>query len=299
MEFDRQPSALHYMLLAFWPSPGLRQDAPFPVLAARWRKYRTDQLDLDDFCRLSGTRPGESLPLLFPHVIGFRLQMALLTHPAFPVPIWRVLQIRNHLLQHRAIERNAALEFEASVAGHRVLAKGLEVDLHCCVRESDAVAWESVNTFYVRGGIGSGGSTSPLATAPAVDGEEIARWRESAGGALRFGTLTGDYNGIHLWDPYARLFGFKRAFLHPQRVLAQCLARLPAQPDIPQRFDAWLKGPVYYGSEVSLRMRTSAGDLSFELSTSDDERPAIIGHLSRETAIRAPFLPAAQRASGA
>jgi hypothetical protein len=50
---------------------------------------------------------------------------------------------------------------------------------------------------------------------------------------------------------------------------------------MPQRLDTWLRGPVYYGSEVSLRTRASGGNLSFELSTSDDERPAIIGRVSQ------------------
>ncbi|MBI3371397.1 MAG: acyl dehydratase [Betaproteobacteria bacterium] len=281
-EFDRPPSALRYMTLAFWPSPGLRPGAPFPSIVMRWRGYRATARDIDRFCSSSGVPASEDLPFLFPHVIGFRLQMALLTHPAFPVPIWRMLQIRNHLRQHRAIGRNAVLELEASVAGHRVLEKGLEVDVHCGVREAGELAWEGTNTFYARGSFGAPGNASPLASAPTVNGDEAGRWRTSPDGALRFGALTGDYNGIHLSDPYARLFGFKRAFLHPQRVLAQCLARLSAAPAAhPRRLDAWLKGPVPYAVEASLRTsRAGTDEVLFALTTDQDERPAIIGRLT-------------------
>lgn len=282
LEFEQPPCALRYMTFAFWPSPGLRPNAPFPAIVARWRGYRPAARDVDRFCALSGVPASEELPFLFPHVIGFRLQMALLTHPAFPVPIWRMLQIRNHLRQHRAIRRNAALELEASVASHRVMEKGLEVDVHCAVSEAGETVWESTNTFYARGKFGAPDRASPLASAPAVDGEEAGRWRTHRDGALRFGALTGDYNGIHLWNPYARLFGFKRAFLHPQRVLAHCLARLSAPSSSHLRqLDAWLKGPVPYGSEASLRTsRTDAGDVLFALTTDQDERPAIIGRLT-------------------
>ena len=280
-EFTKPPSALRYMTLALWPSPGLRPGAPFPSIIMYWRGYRASAREVDRFCFLSGVPAGEDLPFLFPHAIGFRLQMALLTHPAFPVPIWRVLQIRNHLGQHRTIRRNALLDLEASISGHRVLEKGLEVDVRCAVTEAGELAWECTNTFYARGRFGTPGSASPLSPAPAVNGNETARWRTAEDGALPFGTLTGDYNGIHLWDPYARLFGFKRAFLHPQRVLAQCLARLGAMPSAhPRHLDAWLKGPVPYGAQASLRTaRTRAGEVLFALVTDQDERPAIIGRL--------------------
>lgn len=281
-EFDRPPCALRYMTLAFWPSPGLRPGAPFPSIVMCWRGYRATAREVDRFCYLSGVPAGEDLPFLFPHVIGFRLQMALLTHPAFPVPIWRMLQIRNHLRQHRTIRRDAMLDLEASVSGHRVLEKGLEVDVHCAVTEAGELACESTNTFYARGRFGTPGSASPLSSAPSVDGSESARWRTTRDGALRFGALTGDYNGIHLSNRYARLFGFKRAFLHPQRVLAQCLARLSSMPSAhPRRLDAWLKGPVPYGAQASLRTsRTRAEEVMFALTTDQDERPAIIGRLT-------------------
>lgn len=280
--FDRPPSALRYMTLAFWPSPGLRPGAPFPSIVMCWRGYRATAGEVDRFCVLSGVPAGEDLPFLFPHVIGFRLQMALLTHPAFPVPIWRVLQIRNRLRQHRTIRRDAMLDFEAGICGHRVLEKGLEVEVHCAVKQAGELAWECTNTFYARGRFGTPDSASPISSAPDVDGNETARWRTTRDGALRFGELTGDYNGIHLWDPYAKLFGFKRAFLHPQRVLAQCVARLSAMPSArPRRLDAWLKGPVPYGAQAVLRAsRTAAGELLFALTTDQDERPAIIGRLT-------------------
>ena len=96
---------------------------------------------------------------------------------------------------------------------------------------------------------------------------------------VQFAGLTGDYNGIHLSSWYARLFGFEGAFLHPQLSLGLCMAHLAGREDWEgQRLDAWLKGPVYYGSAVTLRAAISESDSVFALLADGDERPCIVGH---------------------
>lgn len=99
-------------------------------------------------------------------------------------------------------------------------------------------------------------------------------------GDWRFGSLTGDYNGIHCWDWYARRLGFRRALYHPPRVLGLCLARLAAQDaGAPQRLDAWLKGPVPHGATVRLHARPDPGATIFALHV-ERERPCIVGRLA-------------------
>src|SRR5581483_3844858 len=146
-----------------------------------------------------------------PHTIGFRLHMALLTRRVFPIPIWRMLQIRNRLVQHRPIARAAVLDFETRIAAHRVLAKGLEVDLYTRVTADGRFAWEGLTTFYARGQFGEPNADAPPAPAPAVDAPPGPPWRIPAGAALRFAQLTGDYNGLHLSDRYAGWFGYRSA----------------------------------------------------------------------------------------
>jgi hypothetical protein len=275
--FLSRPSAIAYMARAFVPSPGLERTRGFPSIRLVWKNARVTRKELSGFTRLTGLQPDDDLPLLFPHVFGFRLQMALLTQRAFPLPIWNALQIRNHLLQHRPIRADECLELETRVAGQRVLAKGAEVDLYTTVRCAGQLAWESLNTFYYRGRFGEPGTPSPLARAPELYGEEIARWQATGESGWRFGDLTGDFNGIHWSDLYARAFGFRRAFHHPQRILGQCLARLPATATAPtQRLDAWLKGPVYYDSEVTLRSASGPHGIGFALFPDAEDRPAII-----------------------
>jgi acyl dehydratase len=279
MRFDRTPSALADMLRGALPVTRRRGEG-LPELTATWRGHRVDADDLAASLRITGLPARATLPLLYPHTFGFRLAMAVLTSPAFPVPIWNVLQIRNHILAHRPIPVGATLDFETRVRALRVLAKGAEYDLHTRVDADGALAWESLVTFYARGrGFGAPQPESPLARAPSEWGDLRAEWTMSDDAHVRFGRFTGDYNGIHLFRWYVRRFGFDSPLYHPQRVLAACLARLDeADDDRPRRLDAWLKGPVPHGAHVRLHARASSAETTFALFA-EQRRPAIIGRL--------------------
>jgi hypothetical protein len=244
IEFDHQPSAISFMLNALRPSGRLRQAGPSPAITARWRNLRVDRNQLDDFLQLTGLRADVALPMIYPHVFGFRLQMVVLTHPTFPIPIWSALQIRNQLLQHRPISADACMDLETQVAEQRVLQNGAEVDLHTTVTVARTRVWESLNTFYYRGRFGEPQSLSPQSAAPEMPATTIAQWHLAPGVGWRVSRMTGDYNGIHRWDWYARLFGFRSAFFHPQIVAGQCMARLcsPA-PQQRQRLELWPRDP--------------------------------------------------------
>ncbi len=276
LDFRARPSALAFMARAVRPSPGLKRGVP--AIAARWR-HRVDAAELKRFHDLSGLPEGDALPLLYPHTIGFPLHMAILTQPAFPVPIWRILQVRNRIVQHAPLARDAALDIHVKVDGHRILEKGAEFDLHTTVGDGGTTAWESVNTFYMRGRFGAPTAGAAAPEAPKVSPGETASWRMPAGGGWHYGGLSGDFNPLHWWSRYARKHGFDQAFFHPQRVLGQCLARLPQPDGLPLRLDAWIKGPVFYGAPVAMKSEAGPDGTRFALHVNEDERPAIVGHL--------------------
>lgn len=281
IEFDRQPSAISFMLKALRPSQGLRQARRVPPIIARWRNLRVHRNQLDDFLQLTGLQAHAGLPMICPHVFGFRLQMVVLTHPTFPIPIWSALQIRNQLLQHRPIAADARMDLETRVADQRVLHNGAEVDLHTTVTVARNLVWESFNTFYYRGRFGEPDSPPPQSAAPQKPTTTLAQWHLAPGVGWRVARMTGDYNGIHRWDWYARLFGFRSAFFHPQIVAGQCMARLCSlDPELPQRLELWLKGPVYFNADVTLFARNREVVTEFALIVAGEERPAILGRWS-------------------
>ena len=280
LSYTRRPSSLRYMLRAV--RPVRRRPDLNPRIVATWRDHRPDPRDLASFLEITGFPAGPELPLLYPHVFGFRLTMAVLTHPAFPVPIWGVLQTRNHLVQHRPIAVGSAMDLECRVLAGRPTAKGAEFDLRTTVHVGAELAWESLVTFFTRGHFGEPGPHSLQARSPTEFGPLAAEWTPRNAGHWRFGGFTGDYNGIHLWDAYARRLGFPRALFHPPRVLGECLSRLPGACDrgAPQRLDAWLKGPVPHGRPVRLHAASGADPTTFALFV-EPERPCIVGRLQR------------------
>jgi hypothetical protein len=227
------------------------------------------------------------LLLLLPHVTGFRLLMAMLTHPTWPLPIWQSLQVRNRLSVHRPLQVGASGDLITHVAGWRVLEKGIEVDLQSWFQQGDECLWDSIVTFYYRGRFGAPvAHAAPLCAprnSPDVDPSLAAatRWPIGDGARWHFGKLTGDYNGLHQWDFYARRFGFAGAFPHSQWVVAQCLGHLASTNSTPRQLDLWLKGPVYFGSSVTIRQSLSDDDRQdFALWVEGDPRPPLMGSLS-------------------
>lgn len=279
LDYGGRPSALPYMLRGILPVR--RRFRLSPPISARWRGHRPDPGQLAALLGITGLAPGSStLPLLYPHIFGFRLSMAILTHPSFPVPIWSVLQTRNRFLEHRPIGAGESLDFETRVRPGRAVPKGAEFDLHTTVHADGRLAWESLVTFFVRGRCGDPDPEAPIHRAPAEAGPPIAEWTMRKTGNWSLGRFTGDYNGIHFWDGYARRFGFRGALYHPPRVLGECLARLPSleSDQGARRLDAWIKGPVHHGSSVRLHASRKPGDCVFALFAGD-ERPGLVGRL--------------------
>lgn len=271
-EYSARPSVSAFMLRALYPGP-LRRPLPFPALGARWSGMRPDPARLALYRGATGLGDGS---ITWLHVLTFPLQMVILTAPEMPLPIWNALQVRNRLLRRRALASGAVLEAAAAVAGQRRLERGVELDLHLAVRDAGGVAWESLTTYLYRGRFGEP-DAAPARPGPSPEGAEIAAWRTSRGGGLRFGRVSGDYNGVHWSDAYARRLGFRGAFHHPHDLVGQCLARLEAPRAEAQRLDLWFKAPVHYGSEAVLLGAPRDGAIEFALLPRGQDRPAILG----------------------
>jgi len=135
---------------------------------------------------------------------------------------------------------------------------------------------DSPNSYRGRFGA-SDDPAQPAAPPDLRDAAVEERFRMPPGGGWAFGSLTGDYNGIHCWPWYARRFGFRAAFLHPQRVAGLCMARLAGPRTEAQTLELWLKGPVFYCEEVALSTTAREGAVQFGLALAGDSRMALLG----------------------
>lgn len=275
LDYRAKPSFLAFVAQMWRPKAGFDASAGLPAIEARWRGQRSSPRELADYCALSGLAAGGDLSILYPHTVSFPILMAVLSHPAFPLPIWRVLQVRNRMTQHAAIAPDAVLDFTVRTGECRILEKGVEMDLCVTAQAQGRSVYEAVNTFYARGRFGTAQAEAPAS--PVVAGAAATEWRMPAHGRLGYSRLSGDFNPLHLHDGYARRQGFARAFAHPQRAIGQCLAHLGAAQHAAMTLETWIKGPVFYGADLALRAATQPDRGVFALHVDGDERPAIVG----------------------
>jgi acyl dehydratase len=278
--FTRAPSALRYMLRAAlaWR---VRQvpDAGLPPLAAEWRGCQPDDATLALFERLTGLDSAVHVHPLLLHARGFRLHMTLLTHPEFPLPVWRMFQIHNTLVNHAPVPRGRPLTQEVRILGARPVARGIEVDAASVHRMDGETVFETRTVFYLRGRFGCARGAQTDRVPPALPARIVGDWSVERGDPFAFGRLTGDYNGIHVWDTYARVLGFPRALAHPQRSLARIALHSGSWHALQHfRAEVWLRGPVSYGRVHDLHLSdTSTSAYDFGITARGERRPSILG----------------------
>jgi len=260
---------------------GLRENEQLPVLKLDQLRVQTDKKHLGKYLKACGLSPGPSLPVLYPLMVTFPLHMRILTHPAFPLKYVNMLQLRNHVVQYRSIGIHESMDAMCEILNRRNVMKGLEFDLYTAFSSDGEILWENINTYFFPGSYGE-----PAAALPRVSFEPVTKdapamtWIMPAKGGFRFALISGDYNGIHYFAPYARMFGFKRDFAHGQFSVLKCLEHLPEiSGDYPVRIDVALKGPVYYSSEVVMKYNPCLTGYRFDLYCGDMKRPCILGSI--------------------
>ncbi|MEV3947065.1 MaoC/PaaZ C-terminal domain-containing protein [Streptomyces halstedii] len=202
--------------------------APAPLAA-----YRT----------LCGFTDPETLPLTYPHVLGFPLAMRLMTERSFPLPVLGLVHTWIEISAHRPLRPQDRLELSVyadRLTPHR---RGTEVTMVTEARCAGKTVWESRSGYLSRhAATGGTAARSRGATvragAPAVAAEAappdaptagaglpaVAEWRLPGDLGRRYGAVSGDRNPIHLHPLTARLFGFPRHLAHGMWTVARCLA---------------------------------------------------------------------------
>jgi acyl dehydratase len=220
--------------------------------------------------------PGGTLPVTYPHVLGFPSAMRLMSGWDFPLPVLGLVHTAIDIRQLRELRTDAEYELTVHAAELTPHRRGTEARIVTRVRTAGETVWESDSTYLARHATTSSGPSDASGPsgpsrpdgargtgggAAGTDGaDEAARglpvraeWRLGGDLGRRYGAASGDRNPIHLYPLTARLFGFPRAIAHGMWSVARCLAEYgvqgPAEVTATFRKPVLLPGTVRYAAE--------------------------------------------------
>ncbi len=256
--------------------PGLPDQEPVlnPVLVDR-----SALAAYDDVC---GYLLRDTLPPTYPHVLGFPLQVRLMTDAAFPFALPGLVHVRNVIRQHRPISADEPLTVRVHAERLAAHPKGAQVDLVTAVAVDGEPVWDGRSTYLARGASAPAGAAdvSPPDAPPEAPGPPRAVWRVPADVGRRYAAVSGDANPIHLSALAARAFGFRSAIAHGMWMKARVLAAL--EPRLPTAFtaDVSFRKPLLLPATAHLCV--SARDDGWDVSVRDSS-----GTANMSTSVRA------------
>jgi len=281
-DLDAAPSLTSLYLKAVRRRSGGGQGVPEHAL--RLRGQVPEESRVAAYAELCGDRFGPDLPPLFPHLLGFPLQMTLLTDPASPFPAMGLVHVTNHVEVLRGIPLGAPLDVEVEMAPVRPHRKGRTVDLVARVSLDGDVVWRSTSTYLRRGG-GSDDAPAPGAAQRDEGRDDVALrpsavWRLPGDLGRRYGAISGDRNPIHMSALSARAFGFPRAIAHGMWTAARCLGALEGRLTAPFAAGVEFRAPVSLPGTVELLTAVSEKETRFEVRARGKDRVNLTGSVT-------------------
>ncbi len=205
----------------------------FPDKVLRLAGVRPAPAEVARYAGVISARLASTLPPLYPHVLGFALQLALLTDPESPFPAIGLLHVTNSIVA-QPISLQARLDIEVEMVAPAPHRRGRTVDLLTRITVGDEQVWRSASTYLHReqgaAVVAASSQPPPPADLLAAPG---ALWRLPRDLGRRYAAVSGDRNPIHLSGLSARVFGFKSAIAHGMWTAARCLAQLEGR--LPER----------------------------------------------------------------
>ncbi|MFF7974567.1 MaoC/PaaZ C-terminal domain-containing protein [Streptomyces sp. NPDC007905] len=232
-------------------------DADFPRTRLVLPGLRVDPARLAAYERVCGFATGaadgeDTLPVTYPHVLGFPLAMRLMSGRDFPLPLLGLVHTSIEIVRRTTAPAAGEYQLAVHVDGLAPHRRGTEATVVTELRAGADVVWESRSTYLARhrtaGAPGQAPQERPPAPLPVV-----AEWRIAEDVGRRYGAASGDRNPIHLHPVTARLFGFPRAIAHGMWTVARCLAAhgTPGAAEVRARFRSpvLLPATVAYGAD--------------------------------------------------
>lgn len=233
------------------------------------------------YADVCGFSPAHGVPITYPHLLGFPLQLMLMTEGVFPYPVIGLVHLGNTIRQYRPL--NAGERVRVEVRPRRLFqhARGQAFAIETSILRAGTVVWESRST-YLRVGVPVP-QGAPLVALPVTpDLSPDGHWDAPADIGRRYARVSGDWNPIHVSNLGAKLFGFAHPIAHGMWTKARALATLlPATPLSHGEVVVEFKTPLSLPGAATLWQATeTTPGRAFEVRNSAGDKPYLRGMLT-------------------
>ncbi len=237
-----------------------------PGVELRLDGVTIDRDRLATYCRVCGFALRETLPATYPHVLGFPLQLKLMTGGGFPFPLLGLVHLDNAISQRRPIGAAESVDLAVRAEDLRPHRKGRAFTLITEARVDGELVWSERGTLLRRGGSDPGAAREPRPAPVAAEAPLTTEWRLGDDLGRRYAGVSGDRNPIHMHALSARAFGFPRAIAHGMWSQARCLAQLEPRSAAAFATEAAFGKPLALPAKVGLALeRRDGGEIGFAL----------------------------------
>ena len=269
---DAPPAMPALFARAAFTARGRGGDLPDTRLAREG--VEVDPADVAAYARVCRFPLADTLPVTFPHVLTFPLQVALMADRSFPLALPGLVHVRNAIDVVRPIGTGEALDLEVWAERFATHPRGATVDLCASVSARGAEVWRGRSTYLARGATAPEGALAADMVVAVGEVERMAaQWRVPEDAGRRYAKVSGDVNPIHLSGLTAKAFGFKRAIAHGMWLKGRALAALTGRLPEALTVDVAFRKPLFLPSTVVLAT-TPVGDgwdLAVRNAASDTE----------------------------
>jgi acyl dehydratase len=230
------------------------------------------------YARVCGFPDKDSVPVTYPHILGFGLQLDVMSDPAFPFPAIGSVHLANTITTHRALAVGETVEVTVRPENLQPHTKGRTVEFVSEVTSAGELVWEGRST-YLR--LGKGSPDAPRRPVYDEVPPSGITWRLPGDLGRRYAAVSGDRNPIHLYPLTAKAFGFKRQIAHGMWSAARCVAALENRLPDAVTVDVAFKKPVFLPGTVAFGTKPTDTGFAFSLSDPRSGAPHVQGRSTR------------------
>ncbi|MFC4336364.1 MaoC/PaaZ C-terminal domain-containing protein [Salininema proteolyticum] len=260
-----------------YPDP---MDAGLPGERLTLRDVTVNRSALRDYNAVCGFADSERLPFTYPHILGFKSQMAIMMDRAFPMPVTGMLHVSNECRQYKAIGLAEHFDLEVWAENLRPHHKGVVVDLRTEAHVAGEAVWSETSTYLRL-------MKRPGPRPPKENGEEdpvegeVAEWFVPPRLGRDYAAVSGDYNPIHVSKAMSKAMGNKDVIAQGMWGLSRAAAELvPDGAADGMRVAVDFRRPIQLRQKIGFHSRDGDGPREFALVRLRDRKRYVRGTVS-------------------